>query len=329
MRVVAKRLGPAALAFLSVCVLAGSASAAELKPWRHGVLEAKADAGFIMMVDRGGFAEKHGLKIETTQMKNGSTVIKALIAGELDSVDMGAAESIVAGARGSGVKIVGCTWPGLPQVVMSKAEIKSPQDLKGKTIAASSPGSLPDLLARALLDNYKIPVEDVKLANLGADLDRYKAMVAGVADAAVVSNEFGAIAPPAFKVLVSGRAIVPQFIRLCVASTEKVLTTRRDDLVKFVAAEMDAMAYAASHRDATVKLAHEMTNTKPDDPRAGFIFDQAVKDKQVDPTLAIPVANIDWMQSLFVKTGVLPKPGDTSKFVDESVRADALKLVGK
>src|ERR1022692_2054183 len=77
--------------------------------WKHGILEAKSDAGFIAMVDKGGFGAKHGLKIEIIQIKAGATLMKALIAGEIDSVDMGAAESIVAGVRGTGVKIVGCT----------------------------------------------------------------------------------------------------------------------------------------------------------------------------------------------------------------------------
>ncbi|HVX92153.1 MAG TPA: ABC transporter substrate-binding protein [Xanthobacteraceae bacterium] len=324
-----KRLGPAALAFWSVCALAASAGAAELKPWRHGVLEAKSDSGFILMVDRGGFAEKHGLKLQTTQMKNGSTVMKALLAGELETVEMGAAEAIIAGARGADVKILGCTWPGLPQVVMAKADIKTPQELKGRTIAASSPGSLPDQLARALLDNYKIPASEVKFANLGADLDRYKAMLAGVADAAVVSNEFGAIAPAGFKVLVQGHAIVPNFIRLCVTTTGKVLSEHRADLVQFVAAEMEAYRYASTHRAEAVKLAHELTGAKADDPRAEFIFDQAIKEKQIDPAMEIPVEKIDWMQNLFVKTGVLQKTGETAKFVDQSVRKDALAIVGK
>ena len=98
---------------------------AQEKVWKHGILEAKSDAGFIAMVDKGGFAAKRGLKVELLQIKAGATLMKALISGEIDSVDMGAAESIVAGVRGTGVKIVGCTWPGVPQVVLAKAEIKS------------------------------------------------------------------------------------------------------------------------------------------------------------------------------------------------------------
>ena len=302
---------------------------AEDKVWKHGILEAKSDAGFIAMVDKGGFAAKRGLKVELLQIKAGATLIKALISGEIDSVDMGAAESIVAGVRGTGVKIVGCTWPGVPQVVLAKADIKTLADLKGKTVAISSPGSLPDLLFRGMLDSANVPYSEVKVATQGADLDRYKSLIAGITDAAVVSNEFEAVMPPDIKVLAKGNTAVPKFIRLCVATSSKVLAERRDDLVKFVAAEMDAYKYAATHRDEAVKLAHEMTNAKPDDKRAEFISEQAIRDKQIDPALAIPADRIDWMQELFVKAGVIPKTVPTASLIDTSVHDDAAKLAGK
>jgi len=304
-----------------------SVANAQEKVWKHGILEAKSDAGYIAMVDKGGFAAKRGLKVELLQIKAGATLMKALISGEIDSVDMGAAESIVAGVRGTGVKIVGCTWPGVPQVVLAKTEIKTLADLKGKTVAISSPGSLPDLLFRGMLDAANVPFSDVKLATQGADLDRYKSLVAGITDAAVVSNEFEAVMPPNIKVLAKGGSAVPKFIRLCVATSSKVLATRRDDLVKFVAAEMDAYKFAATHRDETVKVALELTNAK-DDKRAEFISDQAIRDKQIDPTLAIPVDRIDWMQELFVKAGVIPKTVPTASLIDASVRNDAAKLSG-
>ena len=306
-----------------------SAANAQDKVWKHGILEAKSDAGFIAMVEKGGFGAKHGLKIEILQIKAGATLMKALVAGEIASVDMGAAESIVAGARGTGVKIVGCTWPGVPQVVLAKAEIKTLADLKGKNVAISSPGSLPDLLFRGMLDAANVPFADVKLATQGADLDRYKSLLAGIVDAAVVSNEFEAVMPPEIKVLAKGSTAVPKFIRLCLATSSKVLAERRDDLVKFVAAEMDAYKYAASHRDETIKLAHELTHAKPDDTRAAFITDQALRDKQIDPTLAIPADRIEWMQELFVKAGVIPKAVPVASLIDASVHADAAKLAGK
>jgi NitT/TauT family transport system substrate-binding protein len=306
-----------------------SAAHAQEKVWKHGILEAKSDSGFIAMVDKGGFAEKRGLKVELLQIKAGATLMKALIAGEVDSVDMGAAESIVAGARGTGVKIVGCTWHGMPQVVLAKAEIKTAADLKGKTVAISSPGSLPDLLFRGMLDAEMVPVSEVKFATQGADLDRYKSLVAGITDAAVVSNEFVAVMPPTVKVLMEANVVVPKFIRLCLATTSKVLAERRADLVKFVAAEMDAYKYATTHRAETIKLAHEMTHAKPDDKRAEFITDQTISSKQIDPALTIPADRLEWMQELFVKAGVIKQAVPIASVIDASVHDDAAKLTGR
>ena len=72
-----------------------------------------------------------------------------------------------------------------------------------------------------------------------------------------------------------------------------------------------------------------MTNVKPDDKRADFIVDQAIRDKQIDPTLAIPADRIEWMQELFVKAGVIPKAVPTATLIDTSVRDEAVKLAGK
>jgi NitT/TauT family transport system substrate-binding protein len=242
---------------------------------------------------------------------------------------MGAAESIVAGARGTGVKIVGCGWPGVPQVVLAKAEIKSLADLKGRTVAISSPGSLPDLLFRAMLNEANVPFADVQLATQGADLDRYKSLVAGITDAAVVSNEFEAVMPSHIKVLAKGSSAVPNFLRLCISTSSEVLSKRRDDLVKFVAAEMDAYKSALANRAETIKVSQEMTHAKPDDKRAEFITDEAIKDKQIDPTLSIPLDRLDWMQNLFVKAGVIKQTVPIESIVDKSVNADAAKIAGK
>jgi len=316
-----------AAAALLACGLA--IAHAQEKVWKHGILEPKSDAGFIAMVAKGGFAAKQGLKVELVPIKAGATLMKALIAGEVDSVEMGAAESIVAGARGTGVKMVACTWPGMPQVVLAKAEIKTPADLKGKTVAISSPGSLPDLLFRGMLDAEKVPVSEVNFATQGADLDRYHSMIAGITDAAVVSNEFEAVMPANFHVLMKASEVVPKFIRLCLATSKEVLANRRDDLVHFVAAEMDAYKYATDHGDATVKLAHEMTHAKPNDKRAEFITTEALKNHLIDTSLAVPADRLEWMQQLFVKAGVIKKPVPVASLIDTSVRDDAAKLAEK
>src|SRR5215510_9822185 len=84
--------------------LPAAASAQASKVWRHGVINLKSDAGFVMMPMQHDFASKRGLKIETVQIKDGALALKALIAGEVDSIDGGAGEGIIAAMRRGDLK---------------------------------------------------------------------------------------------------------------------------------------------------------------------------------------------------------------------------------
>src|SRR5713226_9112471 len=80
--------------------LAAGASAQDLKTWRHGIIEAKSDAGILYMASKRDFAGKLGLKLDFVQLKNDTIALKALLAGELDSYEGGAGGAMAAGARG-------------------------------------------------------------------------------------------------------------------------------------------------------------------------------------------------------------------------------------
>src|SRR5260370_35271788 len=102
------------------------------------------------------------------------------------------------------------------------------------------------------------------------------ALSAGVVDATVASSEYVPIAEKqGIKLLVPAREILPNYIRLCIFSTGKTLSARRDDAIRFAAAEMTALRYALSHRDETLALTREGAGEKPDDLRPEYIFDDA------------------------------------------------------
>jgi NitT/TauT family transport system substrate-binding protein len=298
------------------------------KPWTHGVIEPKGDAGFSLMVSRGKFAEKRGLNVKIVSVQNGTLARKALLSGEFDSIESSPGAAILAGLRGADLKIVGCDWPGVLHGMMVMAPVTRMEELKGKTVAISAPGSLPDLVGRALLASANMTPADVKVASLGSDLDRFKALIAGVAQGAIVTEELMAVAPKDIKLIAAGRDALPNYVRLCLTVTGKTLTTRRDDVVNFLAAEIEALRFAATHRDETIALTREIIETKPDDPRAAYVYDTVIKNHDVDPEIKIPMDKLDWMQKELVRTGNLQRPGDLSKIVDPSARAKALELTG-
>ena len=309
-----------------VALALGATPAAAQKVWRHAIIEAKSDAGFAMMVTR-GFAEKQGLKLEILQIKADEIGLKALLAGELDSYEGGPGGAIVAAARGADLKILGCHWPGLVHGLFARESVAKVDDLRGKNIAISSPGALPDLLIRAVLDSRGIPATDVKFANMGSDTDRYKALTVGVVDAAIVSTEYLPIAPKTVKLLATGREALPNFMRVCMISSGKALSDKPDEAVRFLAAEISALRYAAANREEEVKLTFEITKAKADDPRPGFIFDEATRHKDIDPDVNLPMEKLAWMQEMLIKNGSVPKPVDLKKIVAPDVRAKALELV--
>ena len=324
------RIGLAAIAALAaVCALSAPAAAQSGKPWRHGLLNAKADAGFFMMSARRGFAEKEGVKLELLQVKDDQIGLKALLAGELDSYEGGPQGVFAAAARGADVKILGCHWVVVPHGIYVRAGIKRVEDLRGKTIAVSAPGTMPDMLARSALAKFGVAADEVKLAAVGGDNERYQALTGGVVDAAVVSNEYQPVMPKTVKLLVAGREAVPNFLRVCMVTSAKVLAARGDDAVRFLAAEIKALRYAVSHREETIALARAESKAKPDDPRPGFVFDDAVRNAAVAPDLPIPNDKLEWLQDQLVQAGKLPNSLDLATVTAPDIRAKALELAGK
>jgi NitT/TauT family transport system substrate-binding protein len=319
----------ATAAIIGGIALGAAPALAQGKPWKHALLNAKADAGFFMMAAKKGFAAKQGLNLELMQVKDDQIGLKALIAGEVDSFEGGPQGAFAAVARGADVKIIGCHWVVLPHGIYVRNDIHTVQDLKGKSIAVSSPNTMPDLLARAALAKYGISADQVKLVAVGGDRERYQALAGGVVEGAVVSNEYQPAMPKTLHLLIAGRDAVPKFMRVCLMTSGKVLKERPDDVVRFLAAEMQALRFALSHKAETVALTQEIIHAKPDDPRPAFVYDDAVAHHAVDPELPLPADKLNWMQEQMVQAGKLKAMLPLDKITAPEYREKALKLVGK
>ncbi len=314
---------------VAVALFASAAPGQELKPWRQAMIIPKADAGFFLMAAKRGFAEREGLKVDVLDVKDDPIGMKALLSGEVDSYE-GVYGAIAASARGADVKLLGCNWHAAPYVLLARPGIGKIEELRGKSIAASSPGTPPDMVARAALAQAKVPADEVKLAAVGGDRDRFTALLGGVVDAAVVSNEYMPLpSVKSLSVLIEARQVLPRFVRFCTLMTGKTLRERREDAIRFMVAEIKAFRYAVTHRDETIKLALEATNAKADDPRAAFIYDEGVKPGVVDPELSIPADNLAWVQDQMIAFGQLAKAGDIGRLIDPDIRKEALARIGK
>lgn len=141
------------------------------------------DMPFMIARERGLFREE-GLEAELI-FTNAIQSVQAVIAG---SVDFGTAtgSGISAAVNGADVRIVfGLTDKpsfdlyGLPSVT-------SIQQLRGKKIGVSAPGSLTEIIARQILIANKMPLDQVTLLPLGTSNVTYIALKAGTIEATML-----------------------------------------------------------------------------------------------------------------------------------------------
>ena len=141
------------------------------------------------------FAARLGLKLDFVQLKTDPIALKALLAGELDSYEGGAGGAMVAAARGADVKVVGCNWLVVPHGVYVRRNIASMRRSQGQVRRGVDSRAASRTCSRVRRSRKRaFALGDVKLAAMGADTDRYKALVAGVVDAAIITNEYDPIA---------------------------------------------------------------------------------------------------------------------------------------
>jgi NitT/TauT family transport system substrate-binding protein len=293
------------------------------------VVEAKSDSGIVFMPGEHDFAARQGLKFEFVQFKGDALAIKAFLAGELDSYEGNPGAAILAAGHGADVRLVGCYWPRLTYGIFAKSSVADIKDLAGQTFAISGPGSLPDLVTRAILEAHGMAPNAVRFAVLGSDADRFRALSQGLVQAAAFSTEFLPLAPAqGMRLLANAAEEVPNYIRFCSYVSGRSLHERRAQAAGFLAASMQGWAYALAHPDEAASLSRRLTGAKPDDPRAAALFEQVARYHAVDASAPVPMAQLEWMQALLVRTRNLSAPYDLSRLVDTSLRTEAAARAG-
>lgn len=129
----------------------------------------------------------YGVGVELTQAA-GTTMIRALDSGSLDVAIVGGGQALNAYLKGVEVRIISGLVNTVPFQLWAKPEISQLQDLKGKLIANTPPGTSLNLANQILLARAGLhPTRDVKLVAFGRLGLVSQSLFTGVVDAALLS----------------------------------------------------------------------------------------------------------------------------------------------
>ena len=194
--------------------------------------------------------KKHGLDMQFILMPRNPLAIAALLAGEIDAAIVGPGHVI--NAASSGVDLIGIAnlKQKLDYRLNARPEIKKKEDLRGKRIAVSGPGSTSHLQALLALQDFNLDPTQAKITFLtipGTEMNRRLALETGGVDATTLTGAVGDhYGNKGYSVLYNSRntgATLPQTMlattRRIAAAKPQVIEAYLKTLVEAIAVTLD------------------------------------------------------------------------------------------
>ena len=155
------------------------ASAQELRRIHYGTSISISHLPVWVAKDAGFFAKK-GLNVEPVQIRGGALITMGIMSGQLQFSGAGAESVVAARIEGGDVVLLACPSNLEPIYLITRPEIKSAAELKGKSSAVTRLGSSTHFYLRAALRNVGLDSEkDITILQLGAGPEMATALESG------------------------------------------------------------------------------------------------------------------------------------------------------
>jgi NitT/TauT family transport system substrate-binding protein len=209
-----------------------------------------------LVAQQGGFFKKYDLEVEMIRIAGGSTIIQAMIAGELSFGRGSAAEVVNANVAGFPIKILSALINKFVYSFVTPMQINKPEDLKGKSVAISQFGDGSDFITRMALKSWGLePMKDVTILQVGNSTERLAAMSTGKVHGAILSL---ALAPRVkklgLKVLADLSQIDAEYPQGVLYAPLSLIEKRPDLILNFLKAYIEAIRYFKTNKQAAFNI---------------------------------------------------------------------------
>ena len=188
--------------------------------------------------------QKYGLDVDILSTGSGTSAATAMIAGEFPICQLAGSAIINAVVAGEDLVYIAEYFNVYLFSLMVSPEIEKAEDLKGKALAITQPGSANDTAIRAALRHLGLkPDIDVSILSIGDEPERLAAMEAGqVAGALFTAPTTLKLREKGYWQLLDLSTIKDAYARQGVATTREYLRSHRTTVVAFMKAISEAIA---------------------------------------------------------------------------------------
>jgi NitT/TauT family transport system substrate-binding protein len=213
--------------------------------------------------ERGLFA-KYGLVPEVVYIPGGSTNVQVLVSGSLDLSQLSGAPGVAANLEGADIVYFLGLLDKLNYQLITRPEIKSVEQLKGRKFGVSRFGSSADFGMRAMLKRVGVdPVKEATILQIGDEPARIAAIKSGNIDGTVANAPFG-IEAERLKLNVIADSVkmdIP-FFNTGLLGSKRYLDKQDAKVMNFLRAYLEAIKVLKTERDYSIKALGQFTRVQ-------------------------------------------------------------------
>jgi len=261
-----------------------------------------------------GIFNRHGVDVQLLYIGGGSVVTQALLGGDVQFVRLGANAVVQASLRGAELKMIANTINRLVFSLMSKPEIKSPADLKGKRIGVTRLGGSTDFALDLALKKWALRRgTDVAVLQTGGMPQLLGAIRGGSIDAGVISPPTNLQAMKlGLKELVDFGDLEILYPNSPLAAAQNYLAKNRDLVLRFLRGYCEGIHRVKTDRESTLRIFSRYTAVKDPEILAELYRIYGVKHLERIPLVSSDA--VDTVLQSEVKTG----NAKAADFIDNS-----------
>ena len=203
-----------------------------------------------------GVFKKYGLDVEYIALDSGTLGMQTLLANEIQVLFTTGALPVTSNLQGGDVTIIAGGINFFPFKLIVRPEIKSPADLRGKSVAISRFGSASDFAVVAALEKLGVNPKQATLLQLGGNPSRLAALAGGSVQATVFSEPYASMAVKKFgmrEVLDLADSGIP-FPQNCFMVRRSYLEQNRGKIVNFMKGVIEGLYVLKKEKSAAIQV---------------------------------------------------------------------------
>lgn len=203
-----------------------------------------------------GIFEKNGLDVQLIFFTGGTTAVMALVSADTPVSQVAGSAVVNSALAGSDAVLIVGGVTSLNYYLMAQPQIKTPEQLKGGSVAISRFGSASDFIARFALSKIGLtPGKDVTLVQIGSTPARMDATLAGRVQATVINP------PASFIAEKRGMTVLADLPKLglvyqhtSAATTKKYIRDHPDIIRRYVKSQVEAVHRIHTDKETSIKV---------------------------------------------------------------------------